>query len=163
MRRLMLALSLLLGGTTAAAAASCLEETERLAARYKLAFLAPMISPQGGAPAGTSSEAPAATADARGPLAAPDTKVEPGATAPPAGATPGAAPPNATIADAPAPAQTPGSGSSIPPTEPPPLEANQRARIEELLSRARAAELAGRSDECFRQLGEAQAIAQEKR
>jgi hypothetical protein len=157
MRGLLLFLSLLLGWTTAAPAASCLEETERLAARYKLTFFAPMTSPQGGVPAAPSGEVPPATADARGALAAPDTRIEPGATAPPARSAPGAAPGSA-LDGAPAPAQT-GSGSSTPAVEPPPLEPTQRARMEKLLSQARAAESAGRSDECFRELREAQTIA----
>jgi hypothetical protein len=160
MRSLLLILPLLLGWANVAAAAGCVDEAQRLAARYKLTFLAPMTSPQSGA-------APA-TADARGTLAAPDTKTEPGATAPPAAGSPtvgsptvglpGAATSGSALDGAPAPAQT-GSGSSTPAAEPPPLKPTQRARMEELLSQARAAELDGRSDDCFRHLREAQSIA----
>ena len=41
MRGLLRLLPVLLAWTSTASAANCLEETERLAARYKLAFLAP--------------------------------------------------------------------------------------------------------------------------
>jgi hypothetical protein len=167
MRRLLLLASLLLSSTAAATAAGCLDEAERMAARYKLAFLAP-TPPRTDAPATASGGAPPATADARGPLAAPDTRIEPGATAPPAGAAPrtgtapdGTAPkaaPSTALDGAPAPPQI-GSGSSTPAAEPPPIGPSERARMEEKLSQARAAELAGRSDECFRQLREAQTIA----
>lgn len=116
--------------TAPALAASCAEEVQKVAQDYGLP-LGPVARGRPGS-AGTAAQAPM-TNESRGVTAGPDTTNNSGGTVPPAATT--------------------RSGPMVR------LGAADRAKVEGLLSEARAAAAQDRPDECFRHLRDAEAVA----
>ena len=114
-------------------AADCRDEALQMAQQYRLS-LSP-TGPSAGS-AGTAAEAPATT-ESRGLTAGPDSLTSSGGTLPPSTSAPAVGLRNAA------------------PTQP---GAADRAKIEGLLSEARAAGEQGRVDECRQRLDDAQSI-----
>lgn len=116
-----------------ACAAECRDQVLQMAQQYRLS-----LSPTGPAagPTGSAAEAPATT-ESRGLAAGPDSLTSSGGTLPPSTGTTASGPRDTAA------------------TQP---DAADRAKIEGLLSEARAASEQGRADECQQRLKDAEAI-----
>lgn len=131
------ALTLLPAGAQADAA-SCRDELRQMAQTYQLS-LGP-IAPNAQSQSAATAEAPATT-ESRGMTAGPDSLASSGGTLPPAASSAAGEPQSGT-----APARQ--------------LGAADRAKLEGLLSEAKAADARGRADQCQDALRQAQAIVQ---